>query len=100
MERNETIKLIKAALKKRSGKSWSVTAGRGTIWGWLTISATPSKLENGRIVQADREQLAKLLDLDSVHPQGVSVPASIQHYLEFVNRAQGKKYTIAKNYWD
>jgi len=39
MDRNETIKTIRAALRRRSGKLWSVTGGRGTAWGWLSIDA-------------------------------------------------------------
>ena len=41
--RNETIKAIRKALRARSGKSWSVTGGRGTAWGWLTIDAPPAR---------------------------------------------------------
>lgn len=44
IDRNEAIKTIKAALKARSGKSWSVTGGRGTAWGWIKISVPPSRL--------------------------------------------------------
>jgi hypothetical protein len=36
MDRNETIKTIRTALRRRSGKAWSVTGGRGTGWGWIT----------------------------------------------------------------
>ncbi len=35
MDRDEAIKRIRAALKRRSGKLWSVTGGRGTSWGWI-----------------------------------------------------------------
>ena len=41
LDRNEAIKRIKAALKARSGKSWSVTGGKGTAWGWIKIDTTP-----------------------------------------------------------
>lgn len=44
MERNEAIAAIRTALKARSGKAWSVTGGRGTAWGWITISVPPSRL--------------------------------------------------------
>src|SRR4026209_1714610 len=44
MDRNETIKAIKTSLQKRSGKQWSVTGGRGTAWGWITISVPPKRL--------------------------------------------------------
>lgn len=43
MTRNEVISEIKAALKRRSRKSWSVTGGRGTVYGWIRISAPPKR---------------------------------------------------------
>ena len=43
-DRNETIALIKKSLQERSGKTWSVTGGRGTAWGWITISVPPKRL--------------------------------------------------------
>jgi len=43
MERNETMKKIKSALKRRSGKEWSVTGGKGTAWGWLMIQSPPKR---------------------------------------------------------
>lgn len=54
MNRNETIERIRGGLKRRSGKSWSVTGGRGTAWGWITIDAPPARrtwqhIETGRM---------------------------------------------------
>jgi hypothetical protein len=43
MDRDETIKRIRKALRARSGKDWSVTGGRGTAWGWITIDAPPRR---------------------------------------------------------
>ena len=43
MDRAGTIKAIRKSLKRRSGKPWSVTGGRGTAWGWITIDAPPSR---------------------------------------------------------
>lgn len=43
LDRDEAIKRIKAALKRRSGKPWSVTGGRGTAWGWIKIDAPPKR---------------------------------------------------------
>jgi hypothetical protein len=39
LERSEAVRRLKAALKKKTGKTWSVTGGRGTGWGWLRIQA-------------------------------------------------------------
>ena len=38
IDRDEAIKAIRTALKRRTGKTWSVKGGRGTAWGWLTIT--------------------------------------------------------------
>jgi hypothetical protein len=42
-DRDAAIKRIKTALQRRSGKTWSVTGGRGTAWGWITIDAPPRR---------------------------------------------------------
>lgn len=43
IDRPEAIKRIKKALKEITGRTWSVTGGRGTAWGWLTIAAPPRR---------------------------------------------------------
>jgi hypothetical protein len=50
VDRDETIKAIRTALKRRSGKTWSVTGGRGTAGGWINISAPPRRC-TGKIIQ-------------------------------------------------
>lgn len=128
LDRNETIKLIKASLQKRSGKTWSVTGGTGTAWGWITIDAPPARRTWGHRLKADaspakmpedyeeydtgspggytspaeRLELAKLLGFDRpVHCQGVSIASSSAHYREYTERAQGQPVTkIAEAYWD
>jgi hypothetical protein len=109
MYRNEAITAIKTALKARSKKTWSVTGGRGTAYGWITIDVPPSRRNfdadgnpGGFYMSAeDNAELKKLLGLSSVHHQGVSIPASNQHYAEYIARANGKKpAVIAQPYWD
>ena len=128
MDRNETIKTIKEALRRRSGKAWSVTGGRGTAYCWITIDVPPAQrtftyvpkphntamllgVENwdeidsgqpgGHMGPTARAELCKLLGLESVHQQGVSIAASHDHYEEYIARAQGQEPTkIAKQYWD
>ena len=54
LTRDEAIGRIKASLKARSGKAWSVRGGRGTAWGWITIDV---RVAYGRLYQtpfADR----------------------------------------------
>ena len=127
MDRNETIKAIRDALKHRSGKSWSVTGGSGTAYGWITIDAPLARrtwgwrLKVGEFVDlpenyeeydsgqpnhhtspAERTELANLLGLDRpVHLQGVSIPASSDYHAEYLDRAAGRTPAkIAEPYWD
>lgn len=101
-DRNGTIALIKAALKARSGKSWSVTGGKGTAYGWITIHSLPSRrVGYGYLSPEDKAELAALLGLETVHMQGHSVPASSEYYREALERAHGMPVTkIAQPYWD
>jgi hypothetical protein len=111
MDRNEAISRIKKALQQRSGKTWSVTGGRGTAWGWLKIDAPPRRCvfesdgvtpchSFGVMSKADREELSKLLGTD-VHHQGESVPHGNDFYQEFVDRAEGREPTaFGKADWD
>lgn len=129
LDRNETIKRIKSALQKRSGKAWSVTGGRGTAWGWITIDAPPSRRTWGHRLKAgapsgsneredyeeydtgkpdgycspaERKELGDLLGFSGpVHCQGVSIAASSDYYREYLDRAEGRTPSkIAEPYWD
>lgn len=99
--RDETIQTIKQSLKARSGKTWSVTGGRGTAYGWITISAPPARRGDfGYMSDADRAELGALLGVQ-VHSQGVSVAASSAYYREYTVRARGEQPSeIAQPYWD
>lgn len=100
-DRDTAIAEIKKSLRKRSGKTWSVKGGRGTGWGWITITAPPSRLNQfGSMTDADRRELSELLDTD-VHHQGQNVASSGAHRREYVARAQGRTPdAIAQPYWD
>lgn len=124
-DRDETIRKIKTALHRRSGKVWSVTGGRGTAWGWIKIDAPPSRCTwfwkqkpgtngnpedfeevdgattGGHMSPAARAELAALLGLESVHYQGESIAAGSDHRREYIERAEGQQVTqIAQPYWD
>jgi len=126
MDRNETIQRIRTALKLRSGKVWSVTGGRGTAWGWITITAPPKRRTghgvkksgaltdwpedyeykdtgepNGNLAPAEQAELGRLLGLPPVHFQGVSIPAGHDYWQEYTDRAEGKAPSVTgKPYWD
>jgi len=130
LNRDEAIKRIREGLKSRSGKSWSVTGGRGTAWGWIKIGVPPArqtwiqmptgrKNEEGRDVYewiprppdstqsghgspAEYAELARLLGKEKqIHFQGENVPASSDYYQEYVDRAEGREPSvIGEPYWD
>ena len=89
MTRNETIKAIRTALRTRSGKAWSVKGGRGTSYGWITITSPPRRQTvYGYITDEDRVELGELLGV-RVHHQGVSIPGQSDFHREYVARAAG-----------
>ena len=128
VSRDEAITAIRAALKRRSGKAWSVKGGRGTAWGWITVTAPPrrctgkmverAELRDGRMhfeyehidsgdrtgsmTPQDAAELGEMLGLAGpVHCQGESIAASNQHYIEYVARAEGRvPSAFGVQYWD
>lgn len=102
-DRDTAIRLIRRALRRRSGKSWSVTGGRGTVWGWITIHALPAHRDQyGSMDDGRRAELGELLGLgEPVHHQGVSIPAGSDYRREYVDRAEGRVPSVTgKPYWD
>lgn len=100
IDRNEAIARIKAGLKARTGRSWSVTGGRGTAWGWITITAPPARRESS-VLQADDQAMLSMALGMNVHGQGEKVPASNAYRVEFVARAEGRTPEAhGVQYWD
>ena len=102
-DRNETIAIIRAELRRRTGRSWSVTGGSGTSWGWITVNAPPARRGGkwGPMCDADRATLAEALGLPTVSTQGESIPAGSDYRAEYVARARGEKPTVTgRPYWD
>lgn len=103
LDRNEAIARIRAALKARGGKRWSVRGGRGTSWGWITIIAPPARCaEHGGMTDEDCKDLGELFGLDHpAHFQGITVAASSDYRHEYVSRAEGRRPEIfGTPYWD
>ncbi len=103
MDRDEAITRIRAALKGRSAKRWSVRGGRGTSWGWITIIAPPARRgECDGMTDEDCNELGALFGLDHpAHFQGLTVPASSAYRQEYVARAEGRQPdVIGTPYWD
>jgi hypothetical protein len=117
MDRNTAIARIKTALKTRTGRTWSVTGGRGTAWGWITITAPPARRvcwedcsletcmherfgERHCLSKDDRAVLSQALG-KPVRSQGESIPASSDYRQEYVDRAEGRTPTVTgTQYWD
>ena len=98
MDRNSTIARIRTGLKARSGKSWSVTGGTGTAYGWIRIGVTPRQAQGRPEWKAE---LAQLLGKDRVHSGGESIPPSNAYYQEYIDRAEGRTpIVIGTTYWD
>lgn len=126
-DRDELIAHIRTQLKRRTGRPWSVTGGRGTAWGWIRIDAPPRRRtmhavkvdpnggnapENwrmedtgepgGSMTDDDRRTLAEALGLPRpVHHQGESIPAGNDYRTEYFDRAAGRPpRTTGEPYWD
>lgn len=103
-DRNDAIKLIRAALRQRSGKAWSVTGGTGTAYGWIEIKSPPKRAADqwGTMTAAEAAELGDLLGLGGpAHHQGVSIAASGNHRREYVDRAEGRTPAVTgSTYWD
>ncbi len=119
-DRNETIKRIRTALRRRGSIAWSVTGGRGTSWGWLRIDAPPRlrtwqrvEISGSAVSYGDpvyrcansyevghsmgpylQAELRKLLGFgpeETCHySQGCSIAAGSDYYAEYIDRAEGR----------
>jgi hypothetical protein len=79
------VRRIAAGLRARSGKTWSVTRGRGSVYGWIYIKARGHDLS-----PAEQRELAALLGVPTVHHQGVMIPSGSRARDEYVARAEGR----------
>jgi hypothetical protein len=98
--RDDTIQKINAALKAR-GLRYSVTGGRGTAWGWITIDLMPA-VYNG-LDEAGRTAAYRKLGDDFLEARrtSISIPAGSDYYREYIERAQGLKPAVCGTpYWD
>lgn len=103
-DRNETIAAIRTNLRARGLKWVSVTGGRGTAYGWITIKAMPSKGRDryGNLTDEQKVVLGEALGLEGpAHVQGVNIPASTDYRKEYVARSKGETpVVIGMPYWD
>ncbi len=97
--RSEAAADIRASLRRRSGRDWSVTCGHGTVWGWLTINAPPRRRPDGAssMLPEDQAELARLLGFENVHHQGALVCP--EDRAEYVFRARHGRAPAAGGAW-
>lgn len=95
--RDQVIAELKKLLKARTGRTWSVTGGRGTSWGWITITAPPKRRDGYQLNDEDRA------DLDAIFGRGGnshSVADSVDYRLQALRQAAGLDFVVAQPYWD
>jgi len=75
ISRDEAIARIRAALRARTGRVWSVSHDRGTASGWITVHAPPRRRvgEFGYMSDEDRATLAAIFGEHAAGHQGVSI---------------------------
>lgn len=115
-----TIKRIRTALRKRSGKAWRVYGHTGTAYGWFSIKSPDARCvdqaydydrgglygpetpdPHGHMSEADRAELSELMGGIRVFSDGVSVASSHEYYAEHIDRAEGvEPCRIGTQYWD
>jgi hypothetical protein len=91
IDRGTAIKMIRTALRLRSGKSWSVRGGTGTAWSHIYICAPPSRCIDGFCMTL--EETAELSELLGFGDQMHSTTGAIVfgNYREYIDRAKGRK---------
>jgi hypothetical protein len=88
-ERNKAIKLIRAALRRRSGKAWSVRGGTGTACGHIYICAPPRRCIDGfYMTPEEAAELHELLGFGGV-VRSTSGATCLGDYSEYIDRANG-----------
>jgi hypothetical protein len=82
IQRDEAITRIKAALKRRSTKTWSVTGGTGTARSWITVQAPPRRCDqDGCTSPEDSAELGLLFGQPGpVHRQGLQISLGEREY--------------------
>lgn len=115
LDTDETIKRLRVALKKATGRAWSVTRGRGTAYSWITIDAPKNRrvyrfhetvdrdacgmpkfvdvydpaYEWGHMGIEDRQLLAGVLGLDrDIHHQGILIAPERETRWRYVSAAE------------
>ncbi|MHB8330763.1 MAG: hypothetical protein ACYDDA_13715 [Acidiferrobacteraceae bacterium] len=85
---------LRTLLRKATYRSWSVTHGRGTAYGWITVHAMPKDRLDGYLTNADARTLAALFgESRPVHHQGLSISPDARGYY-VAQLSKGARYVL------
>lgn len=91
LDQTSVILRISIGLRSRSALLWVVRGGPLEDYGRLVVSSPSDRREpDGTMTEADRTELAGLLDLPEVGPRGAVIVGGTAHYTEFIDRAEGR----------
>ena len=100
-DRNTTITALRKVLKRRTGRTWSVTGGRGSSWGWITVNSPPARRDGYSITDEDGTLLMAAFGMEHHRPGTLTIPAGTAHRRVYLQRAHGVPRTFtAEQYWD
>lgn len=91
VDREMAIRLIREALRRRSGKLWTVRGGTGTSYTWISIISPPARRVGpyDYMTEAEAKELGELLGIGGpVHHQGYDVSPGSASYRVAIARAQ------------
>ena len=95
--RDEVIAELRKLLKARTGRTWSVTGGRGTSWGWIAITAPPKRRDGFQLNAEDRAELEAIFGrVNNTH----SIADSSDYRRQALRQAAGLEFVAAQPYWD
>lgn len=105
LDRDAAITRLRAGLKARTGRAWSVKGGTGTSWGYLMVDAPPKRRTcawdgvpdpaltgEGYSCEADRALLHSVFG-ERPHPQGHSISPDSGCRERAVQQAEGRPVT-------
>lgn len=100
MNIDDTVKFIRTALKIRTGRSWSVTRGTGTGYGWIKIAPPAKRCDGFNVNEEDRATLEAILG-HAARGGKYTVPDDNKYYLATVQQICNVEVTVdPQPYWD
>lgn len=99
----EACQIIRECMKARTGRDWSVRAGRGTSGSWIRISAPPRRMNDYELTVEDQILMRAMFGEGSYH-QGKQVAPTMGYRGLAVFHACGvsvpSDWKVAEHGWD